>query len=431
MSTVHDHSQATLRPALSAARPLHVVVLDEEFPYPLNSGKRVRTANLLLPLAARHKITYIAYRHAIADETEQAAEFFRSQGIATVVVDRPLPSKAGIGFYGRLALNLLSPLPYSVQSHDSLALRQAIREYDRHHEVDLWHCEWTPYAVHLLGNSYAPWVVVAHNVESQIWQRYYETESNLLKRWYIRRQWRKFQQFERAVFAAANQAIAVSDQDALLACRQFGAPRLGVVENGVDVAYFQPDQTPRDPQRILFLGSLDWRPNLDAVQLLMDHIFPSVLAQEPRARLVLVGRKPPPWLRDRASRQAGVELHADVADVRPFLGQCGIMTVPLRIGGGSRLKILEALAMRCPVASSTVGAEGLDLIPGRHFLQADTLEDMAAVLVQAIRAPQSLTHMAREGRGVVIDRYDWSALSARLETIWKEQAGLAVLGSGI
>jgi glycosyltransferase involved in cell wall biosynthesis len=400
---------------------MHVVIVDEELPYPPNSGKRIRTLNLILPLARRHRITYLCYPSADADETRRAAEFFRSEGIETVQVDRPLPGKAGPAFYGRLAWNLLSPLPYSVQVHNSQAIRRAIRGYAATHQVDLWHCEWTPYGETLQSLAIGPWIVIAHNVESLIWQRYAENEPNTLKRWYIKRQWHKFERFERRMFSAAGRTIAVSEADAKLMRQRFGAARVDVVDNGVDTAYFQPNGDTRDHRQLLFLGSLDWRPNLDAVSLLLDQVFPQVLAHEPLARLAIVGRKPPLWLVERVRASQGVELHADVPDVRPFLADCGLMVVPLRIGGGSRLKILESLAAECPVVSTRIGAEGLCLTPGEHFVEVESADDMAAALVEYIRNPRPIRNMARQGRRVVLDRYNWPGLSARLEAIWTEQ----------
>src|SRR5262249_36375241 len=154
-----------------------------------------------------------------------------------------------------------------------------------------------------------------------------------------------------------------------------------------DRAYFEAVRGSREPGRILFLGALDWRPNLDAVGLLLDRIFPEVYAQEPSARLCIVGRNPPEALVKRVRSLVGVELYADVADVRPFLAQSGVMTVPLRIGGGSRLKILEALACSLPVISTAVGAEGLELRPGQEYLLADGADEMARELVRCIRDP--------------------------------------------
>jgi glycosyltransferase involved in cell wall biosynthesis len=172
---------------------------------------------------------------------------------------------------------------------------------------------------------------------------------------------------------------------------------------------------------VLFLGSLDWRPNQDGVALLLDRIFPAVIAQEPAARLTIVGRKPPEWMIRRVRECSSVELCADVPDVRPFLSECGLLAVPLRIGGGSRLKILEGLACECPVIATRVGAEGLELQPGRHFVEAE-IDAMATAIVRQIRDPEPIRAMARAGRRVVANRYGWAGLANRLEKIWIREA---------
>src|SRR5262249_40739153 len=149
-------------------------------------------------------------------------------------------------------------------------------------------------------------------------------------------------------------------------------------------------------------------------------IFPAVRAREPGARLVLVGRSPPPGLVERVRALAGVELHADVADVRPFLAECGVMAVPLRIGGGSRLKILEALACGLPVVSTRVGAEGLCLEPGRDLVVVEKIERMAEALVECVRNPEPARATAERGRRVVVERYDWDRLADKLERVWEK-----------
>ena len=384
------------RPSLrDRRRTLCVAVVDEELPYPANSGKRIRTLNLLLPLAKRHQITYLAHQSPDADETAQAATFLQDQGIKPVLLDRRVPGKSGAAFFARLLVNLLSPLPYSVQVHNSTRLRLAIRRHAAAEPVDLWHCEWTPYAQSLCSAVRTPWIVMAHNVESLIWERYWQTETNPWRRWYIRRQWHKFERFERRVFALADQVIAVSQQDAALARDRFGAERVAVVDNGVDTAYFCPDGSARERRSVLFLGSLDWRPNQDAVQVLLDRIFPAVLQHEPLARLVVAGRKPPPWLVEKVRACPNAVLDADLPDVRPLLRRCGLMAVPLRVGGGSRLKILEALATECPVVSTRIGAEGLALVRDKHYIQVESAEQMVSDLVASIRNPQpvSYTHL--------------------------------------
>jgi glycosyltransferase involved in cell wall biosynthesis len=266
-------------------------------------------------------------------------------------------------------------------------------------------------------------LVMAHNVETLIWERYALTEPDPLRRWYVRRQCRKFERFERRAFARAGRVVTVSPDDAALVRERFGvpAPRVDVVDNGIDRAFFESAAPGpgRDPKRILFLGSLEWRPNLDAVGLLLDRIFPEVLAAEPSAALELVGRNPPPALASRVAVTPGVTLRANVPDVRPFLAGAGVLAVPLRVGGGSRLKILEALAAGLPVVSTRVGAEGLCLTPGEHLDVVDDPCDVADALVAVLRDPARARAAADRGRELVLRRYDWDALADELERSWE------------
>jgi glycosyltransferase involved in cell wall biosynthesis len=401
---------------------LRVVMVDEELPYPPTSGKRIRTLNLTLRLARHHRLTYVCHRNACEEEAQHASKFFAEHGIETVVVDRVIPAKSGPRFYLRLAGNLLSPLPYSVATHKSRALRRALADISRTQPVDVWHCEWTPYTETLRGVATSRRVVMAHNVESIIWQRYHETETNPLRRWYIRRQWRKFQRFERRVLNEAERAIAVSDTDAQRLREDFGLGRVAVVENGVDTEYFQPQARRREPGRLLFLGSLDWRPNLDGVNLLLERIFPPVRAAEPTATLCLVGRNPPETLRRQVASMPGVELHANVPDVRPYLADCGMLLVPLRIGGGSRLKILEALASGTPVVSTRIGAEGLRLEAGKEITIVENTSDLVHAIISGIRNPSVLLAESERGREKVLENYDWDHLAEQLEQVWRQCA---------
>jgi glycosyltransferase involved in cell wall biosynthesis len=405
-------------------RPLRIAVLDEELPFPLNSGKRMRTFNLLRRLAHRHRITILCHRGPTPRETAEAEAALRHAGIETVIVDHVVPPKSGPAFYARLAGNLVSSLPYSVASHASTSLAEAVRRHAAENRVDIWHVEWTPYA-QVLRDALGPrlartrWTVIAHNVESLIWQRQAEAEANPLKRWFIRQQWQKFERFERWVYAAAPLSVAVSRDDARLMRDRFDATKVEVVDNGVDTAYFHPQRdVERDPARILFLGSLDWRPNLDGVRILLDTVFPDVSRQAPQARLAIVGRNPPDWLRDRVGTMPNVELFADVPDVRPFLAGCGMLAVPLRIGGGSRLKILEALATGTPVVSTRIGAEGLRLVPGRDLMVVQHHGEMAEAITAGISRPDLLQETADSGRDKVLRTYDWDTLAERLAEVW-------------
>jgi glycosyltransferase involved in cell wall biosynthesis len=399
---------------------MHVVIVSEGACYPPTAGNRIRTLNLMLQLAPRHRMTYVCRSPADPGEARQVQTFLGDHGIETLLVEDPVPVKTGLGFYGSLALNLFSPLPYAVGAHNSRALRRALDDYAARNPVDVWQFEWIAYADALRHRPGARTIAVAHNVESLIWQRYYETERNPLKRWYVMAQWRKFERFERRIFRGATRVVAVSPEDAALFRLRFGVQHVDVVDNGIDRAAFEAVRPERDPKQVLFLGSLEWRPNQDGVRLLLERVFPEVRAREPAARLAIVGRNPPDWLVRQAAALPGVEVHANVPDVRPFLARCGVFAVPLRIGGGSRLKILEALACAAPVVSTKVGAEGLCLEPGRHYVAVEQIEDMAAAIVECMLDPAAAREAAERGRGLVLERYDWGTLAEKLERVWEK-----------
>ncbi len=398
---------------------MHVVVIDNEPCWPANFGRRIRTFNLLRRVAASHQITYLCFENPSEPDCYQAERVLAQYSIRTIFVKRPPAPRCGPRFYFNLLKNLRSPLPYSVAIRTRPAMRQAIRQLAESESVDLWHCEWTPLAANLDVLDGQPWVLMAHNIESAIWQRYHQTERNPLKRWYIHHQWRKYEAFEREVFAKTSLLIAVSDLDAQRARREFGATRVEVVDNGVDTAYFTPDDTQRDPRQICFVGALDWRPNLDAAQLLLTEILPQLRARIPDARCVIVGRNPPAWLGQRVASTPGAELHGNVPDVRPFYRRSAMLVVPLRIGGGSRLKILEALACACPVVSTRIGAEGLELEPGSDFIQVDYVEQLPAAICAAMQNPAELQRVGQAGYRKVLAGYDWDSLAQRLAHAWQ------------
>jgi glycosyltransferase involved in cell wall biosynthesis len=397
---------------------MNVVIVDGDVSYPATSGKRLRTLHLMLPLARRHRITYIGRCAPNSVEMREAPEFLRDHNIEPILVPDPVPRKSGLSFYTRLACNLVSALPYSVSSHRSVAMKAAVADAARHRLADLWQFEWTAYQDMLDPAIPGARVVVAHNVDTLIWKRWYEKETRPFHRWFLKGQWRKFEAFERRAFQEADRVIAVSPDDADLVRSKFLQPNVDVVENGIDRAFFEQAQGTREPHTVLFLGALDWRPNLDAVDLLLGRIFPELHRLQPQAKLWIVGRNPPPGLVERARGMSGVELHANVPDVRKYLAESAVMAVPLRVGGGSRLKILEALACGLPVVSTRIGAEGLDLTPGEHFVEAEEHE-MAGALASALADPWAMRRQADAGRARVLAHYDWESLALKQEQAWR------------
>jgi glycosyltransferase involved in cell wall biosynthesis len=396
-----------------------IAIVDEEFPYPANSGKRLRTINLLQRLAPHFNITYLAHQNADETESRRAQQYLQRLGIQTIEVSRKVPSKKGAKFYARLFANLFSSLPYSVVTHASTRMLLQLEQLRESNEIKLWHCEWTPYVELFRHLDCRPLVISAHNVESVIWRRYVEAESNSIARWYMRHQWKKFDRFERWAFKRASRLIMVSEEDATIATDSFGATNVDIVENGVDVQSYASIGSARHPKTMVFVGSLDWRPNLDGILHFIKHVFPRVKLAEPDTILEIVGRNPASWLVDVIKNHPDIRLHSNVPDVVPYLSSAGMMIVPLRIGSGSRLKIIEAAANGLPVVSTKIGAEGLAFVDGVHCHIVDRIEDLAEPIIQVMRDAGPSRQMAAEARKLVDSQYHWDTLAEKLAEVWQ------------
>lgn len=390
---------------------MRILVLDEEFPYPLNTGKRIRSINLLKQLAVRHQLHYLAYGR------EQSVSFrvLKHCAMNPIAVLHRKPRKSGMGFYARLLGNLTSKEPYIVTSHYSRAYQDAVDNACERLKPDLIICEWTPYARFVQDITLATKIVVAHNVESRIWQRYYENENQRLKKWYIGKQWHKVAKFEKSALGWVDGATAVSKTEAAeLSSFHEGLP-VEVIDNGVDLEYFSVPEADEPSQQLVFSGAMDWRPNQDAAIYFVEQIWPLLRKREPKVESVFVGRNPPPHI-VALGRIDGVTVTGTVDDIRPFVRKGAMFIVPLRIGGGSRLKILEALAMGKAVVSTTMGAEGLDVIDGETILLADEPERFVENIQRVLSDRSLAQRLGEAGRKLVEEQYGWAALADRLES---------------
>jgi glycosyltransferase involved in cell wall biosynthesis len=238
-------------------------------------------------------------------------------------------------------------------------------------------------------------------------------EKNPVRRLYITEQVRKVAAFELVCFRWADGATAVSAGDAEV-LRSFNpALKVRVIENGVDTDYFRPQERPVDRNTIVFTGSMDWRPNQDAALYFAAEIFPILQPRRPRIRAYFVGRNPSRGVMELA-RIPGLYVTGAVDDVRPYLAQAGAFIVPLRIGGGSRLKILEALAMGKAVVSTTIGAEGLRVKDGENIVIRDGPREFAEAVLACLDDEALARRIAGRGRELVLRSYRWDELGQEL-----------------
>lgn len=401
-------------PTALGRQKLKVLVIDEEVPFPPNSGKRLRTWNLLRRLATRHEVMLLCYGEA---ENPAIRELERA-GIRVKVVP-PSPTPAKWKLYLQLLQNLLSPLPFSVVKHYSRRFQEALDGLLREESWHVLQCGWTPY-MHFIGkDTPCPVLIATHNVEYQIWQRRASHDRNVLGKLFFYLQAVKMRRFEKLAWKRAASVTAVSTVDARMMAA-WGVQNIAVVSNGIDLGAYPEIDGPEAENEVLSISSLDWYPNVDAIDFFLRAAWPMIRREQPQAVFRVIGRKPPEQLRKRLESAEGVVFHGEVADLHPFLQKASVVVVPLRIGGGSRLKILEALAAGKAVVSTTVGAEGLELTPDVHLWVADQPEDFARKTVELLRSPVSRKRLGDAGRSYVQEQYDWNKIAVELESSWRQ-----------
>jgi sugar transferase (PEP-CTERM/EpsH1 system associated) len=408
---------AASRPA--PARRLRVLVLDEGLPWPPNSGKRLRSWHLLRRLAGRHRVELMAFA-APGAEASAAVEALHAAGIVCHTVTAPA-DKRGAALYADLLANCASRWPYSVAKHYRRRFQAALDALLAQEQFDLLQVEWTPYAAYCRAGG-PPQVIATHNIEAQIWRRRAAAAGGGLARFYFGWQAEKMRRFEAAAFRRARAVTAVSADDLRIASAE-GAARASIVANGVDLDDFRPQAAASVSGRMVFVGALDWYPNQDAAAFFARQVLPRIRAQRPEAHLRVVGRRPPAALRRELEGLPGVELVGEVADVRPAMAEAALVLAPLRIGGGSRIKILEALAMDKPVLATRIGAEGLETEAGRHLAIADRPEELAAAALELLASPRRAEAMGRAGGMWVRERHGWDECARALEAAWRAAAG--------
>lgn len=377
--------------------------------HPLDTGGKLRTYNMLRELSRRHEVTFLSLcLPSIGEDVRAAASEYSARQIWAPWVEAP---RGSVRFAGELLANCFSPLPYAIAKYRSAAMTEALASAAAGNDLII--CDFLFPAINLLKLSKwpdRPTLLFQHNVESQIWCRHYENARDISRRLYFRAQWRRMLRYERAVAAKFDGIVTVSDEDAEIHRRDFGLSNvLGAVPTGVDTDYFTPVESAPPAAAIVFLGSMDWLPNVDAADWFLAEIWPAIHASCSEATITFVGRNPPARLRDAAARDARVRVTGTVPDVRPHLAAGAMLVVPIRIGGGTRIKIYEGMSAGLPVVSTTVGAEGLPLRPAEHIEIADTPGDFAAACIKLIQQPERRVALARAGCEYVRTHFGWGA----------------------
>jgi polysaccharide biosynthesis protein PslH len=381
---------------------------------PLDTGGKIRSFHILRELARRHKVTiftfYAAHTGDIHGELER--EF-------TQVECCPirLPRARGVAEALRYGRSLFSGVPYSIAKYHRREIAVRLRRLVEAKSYDAIVCDFVFAATVIPWHLPLPKVFFAHNVEALIWKRHCQVARNPIWKAVCRREYHLMDRAERTYVGLANHVLTVSEFDRQVFSRFVDRGKITVVPTGVDVEFFRPESGPEEPANLVFTGSMDWMPNEDGILYFVNEILPRIRQQVPQATLWVVGRRPSRRLRELEARMQGLHVTGAVDDIRPFVHRSALYIVPLRVGGGTRLKIYEAMAMGKAVVSTALGAEGLPVENGENIVLADQPAEFANQVVRLLNNPEKRAGLGRAARALVQEKHSWRSVAAIFDEV--------------
>ncbi len=383
---------------------------------PLNHGGRIRSYHLAKELAKLHDVSLFTFSAKTEDPIE-AHEPLKNVFRNLVCLPIDIPSARGVKESLHYVRNLFSARPYSATKYCQPWIARELSKHLEREKYDLLLCDFLLTAAVVPWDWKGPKVLFTHNIEAVIWERHYRVNKNPLWKAISYREYRTLERMERKYVSRADHVLAVSENDRDFFRKYTSDSRMSVIPTGVDTEYFAPDWGTEEAESIVFTGSMDWMANEDGIVFFIEKILPLVRRRFPKAKLWIVGRRPSARLKAIAARETGIVVTGTVEDIRPYMSRGSVYVVPLLVGGGTRIKIFEAMAAGKAVVSTTIGAEGLPVRHGENILLADEPASFANNIIDLISDPARRLKLGQAARELVASSYSWGAVGKTLSGV--------------
>jgi len=399
---------------------MKILFLSQIVPYPPHGGVLQRGYNIIREISKRNDVYLLAFIHpdvlgnnGLVEESREVLSAY----CRNIEYFELWAKRSNIHKYAGYLWGALSGLPFSVLAHRSEQFRKSISRILASERIDLIHYDTIALAQFRNVGTGIPKILTHHNIESQLMERRSIREENPLARIYTREQARKIRAYELEQCTQFDLNITVSDADAAYLKGNLPSIRTETVPNGVDIEYFKAENgnTPKETA-LIYTGGMNMFANKDAVMYFLKDIWPKIRAEIPDVKFYAVGQDPPPELLQVAEKDRAVVITGYVDDIRPYVAQSSVYVVPLRVGGGTRLKILDAMAMRKAIVSTTIGAEGINATDGKNILLADKPGDFAAKTLMLLKSAAKRSILGAEARKLVESEYSWEIIGRKLQT---------------
>jgi glycosyltransferase involved in cell wall biosynthesis len=393
---------------------------------PVDTGGKIRSYNILRHLARDHDVTLLSYyggQRDVAYQSEIQRELPGAHTIYTAALDGGTLAQS-VDYVRRV----FRSAPFAVSKFTHPEVQGVVARWLREKKFDVAVCDFLSASLNFPSVLVTPTVLFQHNAESALWRRMAATESSAARRLAYQIEATKMARYERRALPKFHHVIAVSEHDRQQMLAMSPKCAISVVPTGVDTQQYAvaPPAT-ADPPRIIFTGSMDWEPNIDATVYFCQEVFPRVRAEFPSAQFQIVGRNPHPRVKQLTCDS--IQVTGTVPSVAEYLRDATLVVVPLRIGGGTRLKIFEAMAMGKAVISTSIGAEGLDVQSGRDLILADDAAAFAEAIVVLLR-DAALRRQYEQAATKLAVQYDWSNIVQHFAEVLQRTARSAALGIG-
>jgi sugar transferase (PEP-CTERM/EpsH1 system associated) len=401
---------------------MRILFVSQIVPYPPHGGVLQRGYNLLRELGRKHEVHLLAFHHP--DELPPGEPLERSREelgkfCAKVEYFSLWPKQSAAHKLAAFAAGAVYPRPFSVLAHRNSRLDARIAQLCAERACDVLHLDTIALAPFRRHATSMPTVLAHHNIESQLMARRAERETNAAARMYVQAQAQRLVRYEREQAAQFKLNITVSEADAATLKTICPDARTAVVPNGVDTTYFTPRDEEEGPT-LIYTGGMNMFANRDAVEWFLDSIWPRIKAAVPGARFLAVGSRPSPRVLEAAAADPAVEAPGFVDDVRPWVARAAVYVVPLRVGGGTRLKMVDAMAQGKAIVATSLGAEGIDGKHGEQFILADEPESFANAVIDLLRDTDARRRLGAAARLRAEQRYAWPILGAHLSELYHQ-----------
>ncbi len=404
---------------------MRILFLSHFIPHPPTGGASLRNFNIVKELTRKHEVHVLTFtqmnRHPTQEKIEASRRYLEQYCASVTILNVPT-DHSRLRWYAMLGFNLFSPRPYSMWRFWSNEMKEALGRAIAANSFDIVHVDTIALAAYRAYLHGLPAVLNHHNIESTLLLRRAATEKSLIKRWYLNLQGRKLRSAEKRAIVRFDGNICVSELD----CEELRSLGKGalcrVVPNGTDVDFFRPVEAKSEGPSLVFAGSMTWYPNSDAMTLFAERIWPLIKEQIPGIVMNVIGSYPPAEVVRLSQSDHQFKVLGFVDDVRPYISRASVYVVPIRVGGGTRLKILDAMAMGKAIVSHPIGAEGLYVIHGKDIVIAEDPKSFADEVVELVHNEAKRRALATQARQTVVERYSWQGIVPVLEKFYHEVA---------